>query len=130
LLLSPERDLVPARQIFDEAAHRASFTALRLFKTMSDAPESLQELMVFDKFLISFRALDNDFGMTVYRQHRRISRSLQLADKAFGVPLEVAQGVNLNLKARHICNLHYIYCEMLVDAGAAVAAAISGRWFG
>ena len=98
------------RQFFDEAPHGASFTALRLFKTTADAPESLQELMVLNKFLISFRTLDNDLGMAVHRQHRRISRLLQPADKAFGVPLKVTQGVNI-FKVHHTCNLHYIYCD-------------------
>ncbi len=105
------------RQFFDEAPHGASFTALRLFKTTADAPESLQELMVFDKFLISFRALDNDLGMAVHRQHRRISRLLQPTDKALGVPLKIAQGVNI-FEVHGTCNLHYIYCDNKSSRGA------------
>ncbi len=107
---------MPAHQFFDETSHGAPFAALRLFKTTADTPEGLQELMFLDKFLISFRALDNDLGVAVYRQHRRISRPLQLADKAFGVPLKVTQGVNI-FQVHHTCNLHYIYCDSQESLG-------------
>ena len=80
---------------FKEFSHWPAFAPFGLFESAADAPDALQQLVVVEKLLICFSALDDNPSLAVDGEDGRLPRLLQPPDVLFGVPLEVAQGMSV-----------------------------------
>ncbi len=78
-----------------ELPNGLSLTLSGLFESAMDASDTLQELLVIQKTLISLHALDDDFGMAIDGQDRRLTGNLQFANLRLDVSLELTQRLDV-----------------------------------
>ena len=95
------------RQRLYQRSKRPSFTALYLLESSGDSPHGFQKFVAFKELLIRGSALDDDLGLAIHREDCGLPGLLKLPDEAIGVPLKLAQGMDV-LKIDHACNLQQI----------------------
>lgn len=82
-------------QCFEEFAHGVPFTTPGLLQATADVTQALKRLMVLQEFLISLRALDYNFCLSIHGQDCGVSVLLESGNVIARVSLKVTERVNV-----------------------------------